>query len=370
MTSILQRDENHSQVRLAYYDIESLANVFTLSIWEPGLGRIDVFYLIDPSMEELHQSGFAADAGDDGFRSSMITAIRACNPYLADWNVPDGSIRFHDLRTQSSLLLFGAWFGVSDAYDMYRSQRTVEGHSHFPARMAPVTDMMDVYDPVSRHPYLIGFNSDSYDTTMLAIFFYEVYAAWVQRLNLTGVVYDDMMVMKPSDLAAPQASLMRQYNDTLFAEYDSYMPMIFNTPKDGYHPTGMGVWDDKHGSVGKRIHRNFIGSGRHIDAKPLNEHNKYVSLKRLLGMMGLQILESEHLSQGADRIDTIEDFRMLVAYNVSDVLGLGWLFEQDGYAAQFDLKTGLMRTYPQTVLTPSAFKDWQARHGHGEGSVQ
>ena len=41
----------------------------------------------------------------------------------------------------------------------------------------------------------------------------------------------------------------------------------------------------------------------------------------------------------------------LIAYNVSDVVGLGALFERNAYATQFDLKLGLMRTYPQTTLT-------------------
>lgn len=383
MTSILDWDDGpgdgqtpyHEQVRMAFYDIESLSNVFTLSIVELRRGSIDVFYLIDPSMEELYASGFASDAADPSFREAMIGRIRERNPYLGDWGVPDGGIRFHDLHTQASLMAFGSWFGVSDARNLYADPGTPDGRDHFPASMAPVTDMMDAFDPVRLHPYLVGFNSDSYDTTMLAIFFYEVYAAWEQRLSLSGRALHepadpsdpsgpgliDVLSMGLPDLEAPTASLMRKYNNTLFASYDSYMPAILSTP----YPRGVADPDNLADSEARRIHRNFMRSGRHIDAKPLNEHNKYVSLKRLLGMAGFQILESSNLAEGVDVIDTVDQFLDLVAYNISDDLGLDWLFQQDAYSTQFDLKVGLMRTYPQTVLTREAYGRWRDEHPEG-----
>lgn len=73
-----------------------------------------------------------------------------------------------------------------------------------------------------------------------------------------------------------------------------------------------------------------------------------MGLKRLLGMLGHQIKESEKLSHDTS-ISTIGELYELLAYNVSDCLGLAQLFQHPAYASAFDLKAGLLTQYSETV---------------------
>src|SRR5699024_435041 len=69
-----------------------------------------------------------------------------------------------------------------------------------------------------------------------------------------------------------------------------------------------------------------------------------------LGRIGRQIKESDKLSHDTT-ITSIEDFYELLAYNVSDCLGLAQLFRHPAYASNFDLKAGLLAQYDETRHT-------------------
>ncbi|MEU6263688.1 hypothetical protein, partial [Saccharopolyspora shandongensis] len=131
----------------------------------------------------------------------------------------------------------------------------------------------------------------------------------------------------------PTARTLRDHNDRLFNEHIEYMP--------GY----LG-WD----GPAAKIRRAMMHSGRHLDVARLNELQFKVSLKRLLGMLGRQIKESEKLSHNTS-ISAVEELYELLAYNVSDCLGLAQLFRHPTYASNFDLKAGLLAQYAETVFT-------------------
>ena len=80
-----------------------------------------------------------------------------------------------------------------------------------------------------------------------------------------------------------KASNLRTHNDMLFAEENrGYMPRYL---------TNAAVADGQgYKSQVSRIRRAMLQSGRHIDAALFNEGQKRVALKRLLGMLGRQIL--------------------------------------------------------------------------------
>ena len=337
-------DVSHDAMRLCFYDIESLSNAFTLSAWQPkgpgGTPHLTVWYLVDAMWDAagaFDGSGLVADLTP--YHGMIVERIRRANPMLVRWDLPDEAIELVDLHTPAGLDSLGAMFGVTDALDPFDPASP----SAFPDVMRPVMDLSPDFDPVGEHPYLIGFNSRSYDLTMLAIFFWE---------SVNTVAALSGAETGPVTLKAPDAQVMRRHNDILFAAFDDYMPRYLTT-KAGRHTSGLvpEEYDRPWQFQVNRIYRNFMASGRHIDAMPLNEHNKHAALKRLLGMMGWQILESDRLDAGASTLIDMDGLADLIAYNVSDVVGLGALFERNAYATQFDLKLGLMRTYPQTTLT-------------------
>lgn len=343
----------HNDMRLVYWDIESLGNIFEVGAWEPGRGRIDIWYLIDAGWDSAAMfdgSGLQPDLGgrmDPRDPSSplvmdvLVDRILKCNPALTDWDITGDDIVTHDLHTADGLLSLGTFIGISDAQGPFDKSLP----STFPDAMRPRTFLDMDFDPVGRDFYRIGFNSSSYDLTMVAILYYEA-GTRVAAMYGDGSGDGDGRTV----LQVPDAEVMRRYNDTLFNSWDGDMSRYLWTRrtrwKDGLVPSDV---KDPYNFMPNRIYRNALASGLHVDAMNLNERS-HVGLKRLLGMKGLQILESSKLGTADNMLDSMDAVCDMIAYNISDIVGTGQLFEDDVYGAQFDLKLGLMRTYPQTVL--------------------
>lgn len=288
-----------------FYDIESLANAFSLCAYTPypdGSADLEVFYLVDDAPE-------STTIADDVDPQVLGRAIFASNPGLAAF--PRTQVRFLDLRHENSNLRLAALVGLSNA-DQVNDRGE---NSDYPESLRPVCDTDPGYDPTT-HPFLAGYNSLNYDTTMLALYLNEAFP------NPAG-----------AELFQPTtARTLRDHNDRLFTGHLEYMP--------GY----LG-WD----GPAARIRRAMLQSGRHLDVARLNELQVKVSLKRLLGMLGHQIKESEKLSHDTS-ITGVEQLYELLAYNVSDCVGLAQLFRHPAYANSFDLKAGLLAQYPETVF--------------------
>lgn len=304
-----------------YYDIESLNNVFTLATYTPRNDRVDVFHLVDDD-----GSPFGTQMAADGLdKDAARERIIAANPAYTG-----SSIGFFDLSTWQGNRVLATMMGLSDAERVNDPQsRSSYGH-----RLRPVCDTDPGYDPVGTHPYLAGYNSSQYDTTMLALYLMEAFAHLPPTLA-RGARADH-------GFAPARASDLRGYNDELFSSsFRDYMPRYLT---DGRAAGGLG-WD----SVPHRIRAAMISSGRHLDVARLNELQRFVGLKRLLGGMGRQILESGQLGAHNATVRTNEDLLDLMAYNVSDVIGLHKLFEHPTYSNAFDLKNALLAEYPETV---------------------
>lgn len=291
-----------------FYDIESLANVFSFVGYTPfadGTGEAEVFYLVDdaPDGTNLADRMRPKDLGD---------TIFASNPGLPAF--PTTNLRFYDLREPVANVRLAQVIGLSDAQQVCHRNDP----SSYPDQLRPVCDTDPEYDPRA-HPFLAGYNSMNYDTTMLALYLNEVFPnPRVQPM------------FQPTS-----ARTMRAHNDRLFSEHIEYMP-------------GALGWDSPAG----RIRRAMMHSGRHLDVGRLNELQFKVSLKRLLGMLGRQIKESEKLSHDTT-VATVDDLCELLAYNVSDCLGLAQLFRHPAYANSFDLKAGLLDQFRDTVFAAS-----------------
>lgn len=281
-----------------FYDIESTSNVFTLCAYTPLSGDqvdvLEVFYLLDD--DEL------AGRLDQW---QLFTTIKKRNPAL-----PEIRATFWDLGRPESNERLAKLVGLSNAEQV--NDRV--SASDYPARFRPVCDTDPDYDP-ARHPYLAGYNSMNYDTVMLALYLHEVFPAPQQE-----------RFFQPTT-----AATMRAHSDALFSDaHISFMP--------GY----LG-W----GTPAATIRRAMLHSGRHLDVSLLNEAQKKVSLKRLLGMLGHQILESDKLGHDSV-INGVAELYELLAYNAADCLGLSQLFRHPTYASAFELKKSLLEEYPET----------------------
>lgn len=294
-----------------FYDIESLSNVFTLCNYRPEDPSVDVYYLCDDQWM----------TSDPMFEQLLLQRILDANKNF------HGTIRCFDLHEEASNRHLAEHFGLSNA----RLVNDPSSPSSYPAEFRPVCDTDPDYDE-DKHPYLFGYNSYNYDTTMLAMYLYEVF-----YLN------NGIMEFHPA-----QASLMRTYNNELFsARFKDSMPtrltQVFDAHTKSWSETN--YQDDRW-----KIRKCMLMTGRHLDVARLNEKQQHVGLKRLIGMMGGQILESDKLKQGQDHIDDVDQLLDLVAYNVSDCVNLKeYVFDNKVYQGQFSLKRGLLKTYPELV---------------------
>ena len=288
-----------------FYDIESLRNVFTVANYIPYENHLDIYYLIDNNREVM-----------TGQLEEITDRIHFRNKNFA------GTVSYHDLTNIVESKQLARTFGVSDVKKGFNDPQRYDSRWNNQFRLVCDTDTN--YDP-EKYPFLLGYNSYNYDTTMLAMFFNLWFYAGSERNALRK---------------APTADAMRSFNDKLFSEYKNNMPKALERKK--------GSFTDRHTSAAC-IRKNMLLSGRHVNVARLNEKQQHVGLKRLLGTLGYQILESDKLSSDKDIIKTFDELCELIAYNASDVINLACLFNHDLYQAQFSLKRELLNTYPQLV---------------------
>lgn len=336
-----------------FYDIESLSNVFMLANLIEATDTLEFFYKIDnpdllvwtdpmiyanvdrkpyeneleslPEDEQLDKLfGLVPQAEKDTEFAKLVTkAVHEANLNFT------GEVVLYDLDKEESIKHLAQTFGLSDA--KYLNNPT--NASHYDSAFRLVCDTDAAYD-ADKHPYLCGYNSYQYDTTMLAIFLYEAF----------GINPDGSITVK-----CPDAVTMRSYNDELFTDeyrsrmftrlyfhYESVMPKKISSNRNYSDPKAL-------------IRKNMIMSGRHIDIARLNEKMTHVALKRLLGMLGYQIKESDKLATGQDTIYTLEELLELFAYNASDVINLKYLANHKLYISGFNNKKSLMKSYPEII---------------------
>lgn len=302
-----------------FYDIESLDNAFTLCNYKAQDNIIDVFCLVD-----------------DNNLLNLFTFEHELRKRILEKNKNfNGTIKFYNLQDESANRYLAKTFGLSDAY-LVNNPNDI---SSYPSEFRPVCDTDPYYDN-TKHPYLMGYNSYNYDTTMLALYLYEVFQIKETKNNKSKSTYT-------TNFEPITAHAMREYNNQLFQpKFKDSMPsrLAFTYDYSSNNWVGPNYSDRKY-----KIRKSMLMSGRHLDVARLNEKQQKVGLKRLLGMLGYQILESDKLTQGADHIDNIDQLLDLIAYNVSDVVNLELLFKHRAYFSQFSLKKGLLERYPELI---------------------
>ena len=170
-----------------FYDIESLSNVFTLCNYKPAENKIDIYYLVDDDT--------LVSAPD--FADALLARIHEKNKNFT------GTIELFNLKLQQGNEHLAITFGLSDSFLV----NDPNAPSSYPNRFRPTCDTDPDYNE-EKHPYLMGYNSYNYDTTMLAMYFYEVF----QMIeDWQGGEYNVTTRFRPT-----RAKLMREYNDELF----------------------------------------------------------------------------------------------------------------------------------------------------------
>ena len=303
-----------------YYDIESLQNVFSVCVHHEKENSIDVYLLCDNKELYLYPE----------FLTQLAEKIYEKNRNF------NGEITLYDLSTKAANDYMAKLFGVSDAYMV----NDINCGSSFPVEFRPVCDTDPDYDE-NVHPYIFSYNGYNYDSTMLAIYFNQV--------------YPNIQNMPVGNFAPISARFMRAYNDVLFERFKQNMPDALVYTYDGVSKK----WSNRKNYNDRRnkIRKNMLLSGRHLDVARLNEKQSKSAMKRMLGQLGYQILESDKLDSKKCYIETTEELLELIAYNVSDVVNLKELMHHEFYQAQFTLKKGLLEQYPELIYEkqPNAY---------------
>lgn len=326
-------------MNMHFWDIESLSNVFSLSDFryndKTNEAEVDIYVLSD------NRSLTQDIPGQIPFLHALSRRVWEKNANFR------GRVNYYDLHDLDANIRLAKTFGLSNA-SIINNPKDL---GTYPKEFRLVCDTDPAYKKKpDEYPYFAGYNSYNYDTTMLAIYFDERFAVAmpqsriarpINALNDSSIKFVTLDKLRLS--GSLTAAMMRSYNNDLFTDaYKDQMPSY--------------LADDvkKYNSDRWKIRKNMLLSGRHIDVARLNEKQRKVGLKRLLGMLGYQILESDKLATGQDRIDSVDQLLDLLAYNVSDVVNLAMLFKHRAYQAQFSLKKGLLETYPELVYSQKA----------------
>lgn len=307
-----------------FYDIESVSNVFTLANWRTQDNVLELYILLDDPMAvtgQNHLGGYVANA----IRQKVYQANKNFN----------GEIRIYDLREMTANRRLAATFGLTDAGRINDSS----SKSSYPDEFRLVCDTDPDYDP-DKHPYLFGYNSQNFDTTLLTVYLYTVFRPCI---DANGKPTKQVMFTPTT------AREMRAVDNELFSDtFNKNMPMYLARQWD-YSEHVYKEADYKNPRW--KIRKNMLMSGRHVDVARLNEKQQHVGLKRIIGMLGGQILESDKLSDNQP-VENLEQLADLLAYNASDVINLDKVvFQHKTYKSNFALKKSLLQTYPELVYS-------------------
>lgn len=307
-----------------FYDIESLRNLFTLANYRTKDDVLEIFYQLDNP--EIIQS-----VSPQQFYNLVRQEIWKENQNFT------GRIDIYNLAYPDNIDYMARIFGLSDA--PYVNNPLSE--SAYGPRYRITCDTDPDYDP-ELHPYFMGYNSYNYDTAMLALYFHEAVTSSKQSIPGKPGQFHIVSTMTPVS-----ASRMRDHSNFMFTpRFKSCMPDYLRTPAN---KAGVLPYRADYNAQPARIRKNMIMTGRHLDIARLNEKQQKVGLKRLLGMKGLQIMESNKLKAGQDTINTLDELLNLMAYNTSDVVNLPYLFMDKTYSGQFYLKKALLEKYPELI---------------------
>lgn len=374
-----------------FWDIESLKDLFTIAFYYPKRNVMILSYLddkgiIDPNnkdqidkiikkrnpnfngrviLEDLSKIGSKKEPKSEA-ELGLRTLYRRVGFTMNVYETSKKKDRFGNEK-----ISFYSKKDVSQVINgdiKHREVKDDKGKTIVPAQYYPVKDTDPEYNP-KKDGLFFGYNTTQYDLTILA---HYLGMQDVQTI-LNSDAHPNTAVKNIVDNNMEKvftARNLREFNDELFSsDYKKNMPSRL---LHDYEPSSQG--DYTYNKFGKKelskrystpswdLRQAWLFTGRFIDVAALNEKMFRVGLKRLLGMLGYQILEFEGLDEGVIPEDPDEIKRIfgsyktqeeigheLIAYNLSDVVNLQHLFENKFYQNNFNLKRQLLKDYPETI---------------------
>lgn len=290
--------------QLAFWDIESLANIFMFAVYLPESRLLNqagqdkdhlvYFYLFDDGLVLT-----------DTLKSLILKRIFEKNKKLDPANT---QVAFMDLSLESTNRFLLGWFGADD-----KTAFADDWENRFRPLCPKINT--DIDGDNLRFPYLLGYNTANYDNVMLAFYYHETWGF----APGTG---------EPSFIPTT-AAFMRRFNNNLFTNYKNDMKAALTQDE-------------------KNIYENMLRTGMFVDVAKVNDKVYKMPLKRIMGMMGMDIFEDESV-KGDRPVTDPEEIANLFAYNASDDVKLSVLFQNRAFKAQFQLKKGLMDSYPDII---------------------
>lgn len=287
-----------------YYDIESLENTFMLASYIEYKNHLDFYYLSDFIISKT-------------LEKKIKTKVYAKNKNFK------GTISLKNLKEIEPNIELAETFGLStvdNTNNRYQCPYYNYNKNFYLIRKTDVEYQEDM-------PYLIGYNSKSYDTTILAYYLSEVF------------YFQSNGMQKPTlKFKPPTPQQIRELNDKMFTkEYKSYMPNVLLSDGNG------GVNFE---NIAYLVRKSMIYSDRHLDLMAILAQR--IALKRCLGQLGRQILTSE-LIKNDTKIKKEQDMLDLFAYNASDVINLKYILEHPIVKSNLVVKQTLEEDYPEIV---------------------
>ena len=298
-------DNNIRQERpLAFWDIESLSNVFMFAVYFPQADtktdangntyqedRVMLFYLFDDIVIT------------DDIKEKITAHIFEKNKQLVPEHTNIMYMDMHD-ETVNRLMLNIFCVDNKPAFAKPEENSFAELTGHINSDL----------DADNAFPYMIGYNSAGYDCTVISYYFNEVWG-----FDSKG----------KGSFMPTTAAYMRKFNNLLFESYKDNMPQALQ-------------------STESNIYQNMLRSGLYLDAAKVNDKVYKMPLKRIMGMLGMDIFEDDDV-KGNKPVKTLAEILKLFAYNVSDCVKLSKLFGHRAYLAQYQLKKGLLDAYPDLI---------------------
>lgn len=289
---------------LAFWDIESLANIFMFAVYFP-----DCSLFLDPPeapRDELVYF-YLFDGMDmtDALKDVIVKEVFKRNTHL---DPTTARIRFMDLSLEPTNRFLVDWFCVDNKQAFAKSPRE---NDFFQLNPVPHSDL----DDDVRFPYMLGYNTANYDCVMMAYYFNETW-------GISGP--GSAPTFMPTT-----AAYMRRFNDLLFASYRQDMKAALQ-------------------GLEKNIYDNMLRSGLYVDVAKVNDKVYKMPLKRIMGMLGMDIFEDGDVSDGKP-VTEPGKIAYLFAYNASDDIKLCRMFGHRAFKAQFQLKKGLLDSYPDII---------------------
>lgn len=322
-----------------FYDIESLENIFTCSHWYPAQNRLDVFYKMD-----ITPDGPEKEIIENLTEEKVRERVLLRNPNVREKNI---TVNLKDLDDPQAITDFIKTYGISlkqNESPKLEDENVIEGKNGTITWITdvgtglklalpyPIKETDEHLNPESRPNtgYRFGYNSYNYDMSMLAIYFELLITAGYNNWNHI-YAYNKRTI---------SAKLLRGENDCLFEDDMIHQMPQYLAQSD---ETSSGSDYNRHAWA---IRKSWLLTGRFIDVARLNDHMRRVGLKRLLGMLGYQILESEILN---DKVKSLDELLDLMAYNASDVINLEKLFLHDVYQSSLQNKNQLLSEIPELI---------------------